>query len=391
MARPADNSLKYYNRDVKDDDNLQYVEAVHGLIGYAIVDKLWKHIYSCPGGYYCEFGEINQRLFCKKNGISLDDLHKILATCFQEGIAIFSQEQFEKNKILTSSGVQKRWSRIVREAGRKQCEIRPEYYCIRSNGEETIAAVVFSGEETTPPVPLPVRKIPQSKVKESKRKKSKVKETSDTNPTGGAPAKPAPKATSAKNDNEEPPEPFWEELVKIWFAFHKKNSLDEPSFTGRNPRFLKNLIQLLKKRSARKNIEWTCENACSSLQYFLAHAFADEWLKSHFLLENLVKQFDAVYQRAILQKQAKKEMVSSQNHATAQGIAEEIKFLYERFVDNELDDRLLLPEYYDKMVTRNMLPVGSLDKHPGPTIDEKKKQAILEFFQHQRSLEKQTA
>ncbi|KAF0194115.1 MAG: hypothetical protein FD166_3573, partial [Bacteroidetes bacterium] len=152
MARPATNALNYYNRDVKDEDNLQYVEAVHGLIGYAIVDKLWKHIYGGPGGYYCEWTQINQMLFCKNTGITLEELTKILNTCFQTGIEIFSKEQYEKNQILTSSGTQKRWKKIVTEAGRRQNLIHPDYEL--NPILENTPANELTGTETTPPVEL---------------------------------------------------------------------------------------------------------------------------------------------------------------------------------------------------------------------------------------------
>lgn len=168
MARPKDNSLKYYNQDTKDDDNLQYVEAIHSFIGYAVVHKLWKHIYGGPGGYYCLWDDINKMLFCKNNGITLDQLNSILETCYQEGIEIFSREMAEKHKILTSKGIQKRWTKIVKEAGRSNNKVDKLHRLINLQDE--------NHQETTPPLQLVCDESTQSKVNvkvnESKEKRN---------------------------------------------------------------------------------------------------------------------------------------------------------------------------------------------------------------------------
>lgn len=235
MARPSENSLKYYNRDTKDDDNLQYVEAMHELIGYAIVDKLWKHIYGCPGGYYCEWSEINQRLFCKNNGISIEKLFEILNTCFEEDIEIFSREMYEKHKILTSSGVQKRWLKIVKEAGRKNCHIKEEYRIIDIDAMETTPPVILksvlppdnpTAAIVSPPVTPP--ETTQSKVKENKVKENKLEQ--------GAPAEPAHVQKTERRKRKEnfiPPtrgevqKLFIEKISERWGESKSKTEADE--------------------------------------------------------------------------------------------------------------------------------------------------------------------
>lgn len=170
MARHRDNSLQYYNQDTKDDDNLQYVEAVHGLLGYAIVHKLWKQIYGSPGGYYCEWKEINQRLFCKNNGITLDQLQEILGTCYGAGIEIFSEKMVQEHQILTSKGVQKRWLKIVKECGRKNTTISESYLLVDLSDIDNSA----TNQETPPPHHLTVVVPQQNKINESKGKESNI-------------------------------------------------------------------------------------------------------------------------------------------------------------------------------------------------------------------------
>jgi hypothetical protein len=53
MARHRDNSLKYYNRDVYDDDNLKFIQATNGLIGWAVVEKLRQKIYASLEAILC--------------------------------------------------------------------------------------------------------------------------------------------------------------------------------------------------------------------------------------------------------------------------------------------------------------------------------------------------
>lgn len=62
---------------------------------------------------------------------------------------------------------------------------------------------------------------------------------------------------------------------------------------------------------------------------------------------------------------------------------EGIKYLLGRFQEGQLDERLILPEYYDKLVVYGAISVGTMDKQPGDTFDEKKKSAVLEYFKNQ--------
>ncbi len=342
MARPSDNSLKYYNRDTVDADNLQYVEAMHGLVGYAIVDKLWQQIYGSATGYYCDFGEINIRLFCKNNGISLDQLEKILETCFQNEIRIFSREMYQTHKILTSSGVQKRWLKIVKEAGRRNTTIKEEYCLIVPDQPDNIDAASVTTPvippETTPPPPLSVPETPQSKVKESNSKEIKEKKTLNTN--GVAPAEPSPAKKMRVKPKET--EPHWKALVKVWFDFNLEKFEEEPSFDGDNPKIFKEkIVWRLKKRAGQKGIDWTQEIACQRLKYFLDSAYAyDAWLPKHFTLSNLAKQFDPVVQK--------------QNEAAKKNNAgpSDLQYLYERFLDGDLDVRVITPTHFRQLAEK---------------------------------------
>lgn len=340
MARPATNALNYYNRDVKDEDNLQYVEAVHGLIGYAIVDKLWKHIYGGPGGYYCEWSQMNQMLFCKNNGISIDELTKILNTCFESGCEIFSREKYEQHKVLTSSGIQKRWKKIVTEAGRRQTEIIASYQII--SGPETTSANELSGGETTPPVQLsggcqgvyggnPILETPQSKVKESK-----VKESIE----GGEPA--SPSASLASNDSADTGKKGGRKGNPGGGA----KKFVPPTETEVVERFLK----------ATEGV-WRRELAQVEAKKFLAHYQANGWVQNGqkkivdwvaastgWILRDLQGQYRMENGRL-----TPAAVQLSGGLSDGKSIGKDVEFLYQRFLEGQLTPRTVKPEHYDHL------------------------------------------
>lgn len=178
MARPKVDSLTYYNQDTKDDDNLQYVEAMHSFKGYAIIHKLWKHIYGSPGGYFCPWDKKNKIIFCQNARITIQELDAIIETCYEDGIQIFDRGMTDKYGILTSKGIQKRWLRIVKECGRTRCIIDEKYNLLpltTIKQLENTAAVGFTGrkpEENQTGEQISTAESAQIKEKESKEKQN---------------------------------------------------------------------------------------------------------------------------------------------------------------------------------------------------------------------------
>lgn len=373
MARPKTDALLYFNIDVKEDDNLKYIEALYGHIGYYVVHKLWKHIYGGPGGYYCEWGEINQRLFCKENAISIDKLKEIIETCFSDDVKLFNREMYLQHKILTSTGLQKRWKKIVTEAGRKNCTINTVYSLINT------PAVVFPPLQITPAVLLSGGlsvgngglnglETTQSKVKESKVKESKLSST-----TVGKSKKetfPAP-ATAG------PSRFFWQDMVDCWFDFYRgKFSGEEPNFKGRNPKWFEKIYDLLQARATKKKKEWTAEYGLSALKMFLETAHKDDWLQKHFLLENIHNQFDSIIARAT-------DATKKKNTGPV-SLEDELKYIVSRVNEGDFDDRVIVTgEYYDKLVARGYLKIGMLEKTEGDNLEEKKLKLAKRWFKTQ--------
>lgn len=90
-------------------------------------------------------------------------------------------------------------------------------------------------------------------------------------------------------------EPYWNELVEVYFNFTQTRFNETPTFDGSAPRDLKNIIQTLHKRAEAKGVEWTLPAATYRLGLFLDHCYQDDWLRDHWLLMNLDRQKDRIF------------------------------------------------------------------------------------------------
>lgn len=102
-----------------------------------------------------------------------------------------------------------------------------------------------------------------------------------------------------------PPEPYWNDLVKVYFDFCREHFGEEPSFEGSAPRDMKMLIKTLHERATKSNIEWTLPVAQFRFNNFLMFAYQDKWLKDNFLLSNINRQKDKIFYniRAAIKRQ----------------------------------------------------------------------------------------
>lgn len=180
-----------------------------------------------------------------------------------------------------------------------------------------------------------------------------------------------------KKKEKQPPRQHWQKLVDAWFDFYKqKNGGEEPNFTRRQPALFGQLIDLLAARAKKKNKAWDESYAVGALNFFLSLAYSDDWLSKHFLLTNLVDQFDAIFAR-----EANRKKPAVQNSGPGPvNFDDEVKFLIGRMREGELDQRLITPELYDKLVTRSHIKLGTLNKFTAPTPDEQKRLAALDWI-----------
>ncbi len=168
MARMTRAGVDYFPLDCVLDDKFQLIEAEYGLKGFSVVVKLFQRIYGGEG-YYCEFSDDVALLFSKRLGEGRSVVSEIVSAAINR--KIFDSDLYQKYRILTSRGIQKRYLEIVQR--RKNVEMKKEYLLlpedeIPDNVDILALNVNIKG--------LNVCSGTQSKVKESKVKESKVYE-----------------------------------------------------------------------------------------------------------------------------------------------------------------------------------------------------------------------
>ena len=106
MARPIKEGLDYFPLNVVLNSKFEIIEARFGIKGFAVIVKLFQHIYGTKG-YYCEWDEDVLFVFAKRIGVGANSVSEILDTSLKKGI--FNKDMYEKYSILTSEGIQQRY------------------------------------------------------------------------------------------------------------------------------------------------------------------------------------------------------------------------------------------------------------------------------------------
>lgn len=181
MARPIKEGLEYFplDCDIDQDDKIALIEAQHGIVGFGIVIKLLMKIYK--NGYFYEWTEKEQLLFSKRVNVDINEVNVIINDLIKWDF--FNKEIFEREKILTSKGIQKRYLAAV---GRRQKVKILEKHLLLDT--DTINAyknlVIVDRNHSSEGVNVDIST--QSKVKKSKVKKSKVNKTTTISESSGS-------------------------------------------------------------------------------------------------------------------------------------------------------------------------------------------------------------
>lgn len=165
MARPNKYNLHYFPLDVNffDDHKILLIEEDCGVKGGYLAIRLLAMVYE--QGYYLEWKDGFEVSCAKRVGNNYNGalVLEILKSCLKHGL--FSKQMFERDKILTSHGIQKRWLEVMTLLRRK-VEI-PSAFSLVSSEETPV-----NSEETTPPTTLSTQK--EIKLKEIKLEEKKV-------------------------------------------------------------------------------------------------------------------------------------------------------------------------------------------------------------------------
>ncbi|MBP9095159.1 MAG: DUF4373 domain-containing protein [Ignavibacteria bacterium] len=176
MARPLKTGLEYFSHDVSlsSDDKVQFIEAKHGIIGYAVFCKLLEKIYK--NGYYAKWEQRDEILFAKTNSLDVKAVKEIVSDCINEGL--FSAKLYNEHNVLTSRSIQLRY--ILGSQKRKNIYLINDFLCV-SETEASIHVKVTLTGITGEIIEVISPESTQSKVKESKEKKSRGEETPPRN------------------------------------------------------------------------------------------------------------------------------------------------------------------------------------------------------------------
>ena len=164
MARPIKQGLDYFNIDILMDDKIELLEAKWKLEGFAILIKLFQKIYS--NGYYYPWSEKEQLLFAGKIHKEIDVVKNFINDCIN--FEIFDKKMLEKQGVLTSRGIQKRYFAAVFR--RKKIEVCQRLILIDINN--------FINDDSKL-INVDINSINSSFGTQSKGKESKVKNSSN--------------------------------------------------------------------------------------------------------------------------------------------------------------------------------------------------------------------
>jgi len=155
--------------DIDTDDKIELIEAKHGIVGFAVIIRLFMKIYR--NGYYYQWGEKEQLLFSKRLNVDINTLNVIIEDAMVWGI--FHRDTFDQWQILTSKGIQKRYLEATKR--RQQVELAGEYLLLDNNClNEHINVLIVNINADNADITT------QSKVKESKVKDSNLPEVKMT-------------------------------------------------------------------------------------------------------------------------------------------------------------------------------------------------------------------
>lgn len=156
-------------------------------------------------------------------------------------------------------------------------------------------------EETVPQGGLLPNKPELTPQRKEKGKEKKV----NKNTTVGGEVSPHIEKKVSKSKQKAESEPYWKELVSIYFSFCYEKFNEKPSFDDSAPHDMHRIIEALKKRAEEKSIEWTEDVAKLRWRGFLGIAYQDDWLSKNWLLSNLNRQKDKIFLNIVNPKNGK--------------------------------------------------------------------------------------
>ena len=107
MGRHPKEGVDYFPLDVQVNDKVKLIQAEFGLVGFAILIRLWQKIYGGKG-YYTDWDEDVALVFADDCRVGASVVSEVVSACLRRGL--FDRQIYDQYKVLTSEGSQERYA-----------------------------------------------------------------------------------------------------------------------------------------------------------------------------------------------------------------------------------------------------------------------------------------
>lgn len=304
MARPLKTGLEYFPFDVDffSDIRIRKLVKYQGGKSISVYACLLCNIYK--DGYYLVWDDELPFIISEQTGCEEAYIREVINICLN--IGLFSKELFDTSKVLSSSGIQKRYDNISKLLKRRV--VISEYTLVSSeetciNSEETWVNSEFStqreskGKEKVNNTPTPPKgDFPELSEKEKqlldfekqlKQKESELKAAQEN--ASKPPRKPKKKDKVDTYLNSQAREIF-ENHVKVVFE-------TDYYWTPKDAGNMSLLLQKLTFARKKKNFSLDDDSVLNALKVFLS-TIKDGWLFENFTVAKINSQFNEIIAKA---------------------------------------------------------------------------------------------
>lgn len=369
MARPQKIGLDYFPFDIDffADEKTEAISGQYGIVGEITIIKILCLLYR--KGYYIKWDRlIKMKLIKYIPGITENTLDNIVNSLIEW--EFFDKVFFESDKILTSKGIQNRYHEATRrrkiegitiysliEVENDNINVDTNLVNVDINSVNVDRNEIVNVDRNYASTVLNDNISTQKKVKESKlinptevdkstnllknndldssttSLKNPPKQTETILP---ATIPPLPDKDIDRQENrpatgkrtgraKKPPdldaEPYWKELVSIWFSFCYENFKSKPTFSGQHPKQMKEIILALKQKTVDDGKVWNEQEAKLRWRGFLGRAITDKFFKDLFILSHLNKFKDKIFFNQSTNSNGQKGKTGSGGHGSFNRLA----------------------------------------------------------------------
>lgn len=206
-----------FENDTKIDE---LIEA-QGWIGFSIYFYLCQKAYASDG-YFYRWSYTNAATTARRmgGGIGSETIKQVVALCLQ--IGLFDKRLFDREGVLTSRGIQRRYMAAIQKRSFK--EVEEKLWLLNEEESESVIVV----PENTNSLPENANSLPENTTKESKVKESKVKESKgeETASPDGSALSPSPNLNKLVYDYGQDNVDKYVQRVRSWYAEKGKSPSD---------------------------------------------------------------------------------------------------------------------------------------------------------------------